>query len=83
MGLLLITLIMGGIVGWLASVLMHTDQQMGIFANIAVGVLGSFIGHFIAGLLGFAAYGLIARLIVATAGAALLIAGLRHFGVYR
>ncbi len=79
----LFSLIIGGIVGWLASILMHTDGQMGIFANIAVGVLGSVIGHFIFGLLGFRAFGLIARLIVATVGAALLIAGLRHLGVYR
>lgn len=81
MGILL-TLIVGGIVGWLASVLMHTDDQMGILANVGVGVAGSVLGHWIFVLLGFAVYGPIARLIVATVGALLLIAGLRRLGVY-
>lgn len=80
---LLIALIVGGIVGWLASVLMHTDDQMGILANIAVGVMGSLVGRWIFGLLGFGVYGPLARVIVATAGAALLIAGFRRLGVYR
>lgn len=80
---LLIALIVGGLVGWLASVLMHTDDQMGIFANIAVGVMGSVVGHWVFGLLGFGVHRPIARVIVATVGAALLIAGLRRLGVYR
>lgn len=43
-------IIMGGIIGWLASLVMNRDASMGTFANIAVGILGSFIGN---GVLGF------------------------------
>jgi uncharacterized membrane protein YeaQ/YmgE (transglycosylase-associated protein family) len=45
---LLVTLIIGGIVGWLASILMKTNGQMGILANVVVGIVGSFLGIAIA-----------------------------------
>jgi uncharacterized membrane protein YeaQ/YmgE (transglycosylase-associated protein family) len=41
---LLIWLTVGGIIGWLASVVMRTDAQQGILLNIVVGVVGSYIG---------------------------------------
>jgi uncharacterized membrane protein YeaQ/YmgE (transglycosylase-associated protein family) len=81
MGLVL-ALIVGGIVGWLASLLMKTDEQMGIIANVLVGVVGSAIGQFLFAILGFAAHGLIAGLIVGVVGAAVLIAALRAIGIY-
>jgi uncharacterized membrane protein YeaQ/YmgE (transglycosylase-associated protein family) len=37
-------LIIGGIVGWLASRIMKTDAQQGILTNILVGILGAFLG---------------------------------------
>lgn len=77
------TLVVGGIVGWLASMLMKTNKQMGIVANVIVGVIGSSLGFFIAGVLGFGAYGLIAQLAVAVAGAALLIYILKALGVFK
>jgi len=40
----IIWLIMGGIVGWLASLVMRTDGQQGILLNIVVGVVGAFLG---------------------------------------
>ena len=43
----IIWLILGGVIGWLASKVMNTDAQQGIFLNIVVGVVGSFIGGFI------------------------------------
>lgn len=46
MGLLL-WLIIGGVVGWLASIIMRTDGQQGIFLNIIVGIVGAFIGGLI------------------------------------
>ena len=70
---LLISIIIGGIIGWLASLIMKTDAQMGIIANIVVGIVGSALGHFLAGALGLAAYGMPARLIVSVIGAVLLI----------
>jgi uncharacterized membrane protein YeaQ/YmgE (transglycosylase-associated protein family) len=79
----LVTLIVGGIIGWLASKLMKTDKQMGIIANVLVGVIGSSLGFWLAGMLGFAAYGVIAQWVVAVAGAALLIFVLQKLGVFR
>jgi len=44
---ILVWLIVGGIVGWLASILMRTDAQQGILLNIVVGIIGAFIGGMI------------------------------------
>lgn len=46
MGLIL-WLIIGGVIGWLASIIMRTDAQQGIFLNIVVGIVGAFIGGLI------------------------------------
>jgi uncharacterized membrane protein YeaQ/YmgE (transglycosylase-associated protein family) len=43
MGIIL-WLVIGGIIGWLASLIMRTDAQQGIFLNIIVGIVGAFIG---------------------------------------
>jgi len=78
----LVTLVIGGIVGWLASILMKTNAQMGILANIVVGVFGSFLGVAIANGLGVRANTTPAAWIVAVLGAALLITILRALGVF-
>lgn len=46
---LIIWLIVGGVVGWLASLLMRTDGQQGIILNVVVGIVGSFIASFLFG----------------------------------
>ena len=79
----IISLIIGGVIGWLASIVMKTDVQMGLIANVAVGVVGSMLGYWVAGMLGFAAIGGIARFLVAIAGAVLLIFILQELGVFR
>ena len=38
---LIIWLIVGGIIGWLASMIMRTDAQQGMFLNIIVGIVGA------------------------------------------
>ncbi|HVA56431.1 MAG: GlsB/YeaQ/YmgE family stress response membrane protein [Gemmatimonadaceae bacterium] len=78
----IVSLIMGGIVGWLASMVMKTDAQMGLVANVLVGIVGSVLGYWIAGLLGMAPTGGVMRFAVAIAGAALLIFILRKMGVF-
>jgi uncharacterized membrane protein YeaQ/YmgE (transglycosylase-associated protein family) len=80
---LIYAVIMGGIVGWLASMFMKTNAQMGLVANIVVGIAGSALGFWIAGLLGVAATGGIARFLVAIAGAALLIVILQKLGLFK
>ena len=79
---LIVTLIIGGVVGWLASILMKTNAQMGILANVIVGVFGSFLGVFVANAMGVQAHTTPAAWIVAILGAALLIALLRALGVF-
>ncbi len=41
---LIIWLVIGGIIGWLASMVMKTDGQQGIILNVVVGIIGSFLG---------------------------------------
>ena len=76
-------LIVGGIVGWLASIVMKTNAQMGMIANVLVGIAGSAIGFWAAGLLGLAPTGGIVRFIVAIIGAALLIFILQKLGIFK
>ena len=47
----IVTLIVGVVVGWLASMLMKTNAQMGAIANILVGIVGSSLGFWLAGVL--------------------------------
>jgi uncharacterized membrane protein YeaQ/YmgE (transglycosylase-associated protein family) len=73
----IIALIVGGVAGWLASIVMNRDASMGIFWNIVVGIIGSLIGNLLAGPL----FGIstsvqefsIAGLLVALAGAIILL----------
>lgn len=44
---IIIWLIVGGVVGWLASMIMKTDAQQGIFLNIVVGIVGAVLGGFL------------------------------------
>ena len=48
----LIYIVFGGLVGWVASMLMGTDGQQGIFLNIVVGIVGAMLGSWIFSLLG-------------------------------
>ena len=77
------TLIVGGIIGWLASKVMKTDKQMGVIANVVVGIIGSSLGFWLAGMLGFAAYGMLAQWAVSVAGAAVLIFLLKQLGLFK
>ena len=80
---IIITLVLGGIVGWLGSLLMKTNAQMGLIANVIVGIIGSFLGFWIAGQLGLAAGGGIARWAIAVLGAVVLIAILKVLNIFK
>lgn len=79
----IVALIIGGIVGWLASIIMKTNAEMGLIANVVVGVVGSLLGNWIAGLMGMAPTGNIMRFVVALLGAVLLIFILQQVGLFR
>ena len=44
---IIVLLIVGGIIGWVASMIMRTDAQQGIFLNIVVGIIGAVLAGFI------------------------------------
>ncbi len=46
---IIIWLIVGGIVGWLASIIMKRDAQQGVLLNIVVGIVGALIGGWLIG----------------------------------
>ncbi len=47
-------IIFGGLVGWVASILMHTDAQQGILLNVLVGIVGAVLGTWLFGFFGVA-----------------------------
>lgn len=76
---LVILLVVGGLIGWVASMIMKTDAQQGMIVNVVIGIVGSILGGWLAGpLLGagtinqndFSVRGLLASLI----GAVILLA---------
>ena len=69
------TIILGGFAGWLASLVMGRDASMGIFWNIAVGVVGGVIGSAIGSVSGVFSTdaGWIMYLVTATIGAVVLL----------
>ena len=74
---LLYTLLIGLIAGWLGSMMMRGTRKS-IVIYMIIGVIGAFIGSFVFGLVGLAAYGIIGRIIMATLGAVILIFLLRR-----
>jgi uncharacterized membrane protein YeaQ/YmgE (transglycosylase-associated protein family) len=74
----IIALIVGGVAGWLASIMMRRDGSMGILMNIVVGCIGSVIGNALAGPL-FGVQGTVQAfsltgLLIAIVGAVVLLA---------
>jgi uncharacterized membrane protein YeaQ/YmgE (transglycosylase-associated protein family) len=46
---IIIWLIVGGLIGWVASMIMRTDGQQGIILNIVVGIVGAFLAGLLLG----------------------------------
>lgn len=80
---IIVWLVMGGLVGWIASMIMGTNAQQGIILNIVVGIVGALIGGWLLGpLLGTGSINdaiTIMSFIVSLIGAVLLLAILRFF----
>ena len=75
----LIFLVVGGLCGWVASILMRTNGQMGMIANIVVGIVGAMLGGwFISPLVGVGTINQddfsLASMLVSFVGAAILLA---------
>ena len=43
----IVLILVGAVIGWLASTLMNTDEQQGALANIAIGIVGSLLGSWL------------------------------------
>ena len=43
----IVWIIVGGLIGWVASILMHTNAQQGILLNVIVGIVGAFIAGYV------------------------------------
>jgi uncharacterized membrane protein YeaQ/YmgE (transglycosylase-associated protein family) len=78
------TIIVGAIIGWLASIIAKTNDQMGCLWNIAVGVIGAALGQWLAGqifhyqvMAGFSWIGFF----IGIMGAVILIIVLRLLGI--
>lgn len=74
-------IIIGGIAGWLGSMITKDNEEMGVFKNIIVGIIGSFIGGFVFNILG--GYGItgfnIWSLIVAVIGSVIFLSIINLF----
>ena len=79
----ILTLIIGGVIGWLASLVMKTSAQMGIIANIVVGIIGAVLGFWLAGALGIVAVGSVGAWIISIIGAVVLLAILKALNIYK
>ncbi len=80
---ILIAIVIGGIIGWLASLVMKTDAQMGIIANVIVGIIGAGLGHWLAPMLGLGAAGSVVQWLISIGGAILLILLLKVLGIFK
>jgi len=69
----ILAIIVGGIVGWLASMVMNRDASMGIFWNITVGILGGVIGKYGLALIDVTGANWLIRFVAALIGAILLL----------
>jgi uncharacterized membrane protein YeaQ/YmgE (transglycosylase-associated protein family) len=84
----IILILVGALIGWIASMIMKTDTQQGALANILVGIIGSVLGKWlfsdVLGIGGAAAAGTlsITGIIWGIIGAVILIAILRAFRVF-
>jgi uncharacterized membrane protein YeaQ/YmgE (transglycosylase-associated protein family) len=74
---LLWQIVIGILAGWLAGKIMR-GRGFGVLMDLLIGIVGSLLGGLVFGLLGLYASGLIGSLVVATAGAVLLLYLVRY-----
>ena len=76
---IIIWIIFGGLVGWVASLIMKSDAEQGVFLNIIIGIVGAVLGGWVMSLLGEGGVGgfNLYSFLVALLGACILIAIVR------
>jgi uncharacterized membrane protein YeaQ/YmgE (transglycosylase-associated protein family) len=83
----IVNIIVGAIVGWLASIIAKTNNQMGCLWNIVVGIVGAAIGNWIATMVTHRPYTsnefTLTGFLISLGGAVLLIFILRAIGILR
>lgn len=80
---LIITLVIGAVIGWLASMVMKTNDQMGAIANIVVGIVGAWLGAWLGGLIGVAPTSLVGSVLMSIIGASVLIGLLKALNIFK
>lgn len=82
----LLVIVLGAIIGWIASIIVRTNDQMGCLWNIAVGIAGAALGRWLAA----SALGMriengftLSNIGAGIVGAVILIAVLQAFGIFR
>lgn len=84
----IIVILVGALIGWIASMIMKTDTQQGALANILVGIIGSVLGNWlfsdVLGIGGATAAGTLSLVGIfwGVVGAVILIAILKAFRVF-
>lgn len=70
---MIMAIILGALIGWIASIITGNNKKMGAIANIIVGILGSSIGNFISTNLGIVQQTFTQRIIFGVLGAVILL----------
>lgn len=79
---LIVALFLGGLVGWMASMIMSTNDKQGCIMDILVGVAGSYLGRLLwkeFGINAFSGHSLVDTLVVSVTGACVLLFLLKLF----
>lgn len=72
---IILWIVIGGLAGWIASMIMKRDASMGALANVVVGIIGAIIGGFLVSLFGYSVNTFsVVGLVVAIIGAVILLA---------
>ena len=76
---ILIWLVVGGVIGWIASLIVGTDAQQGVLLNVIVGIVGAFLGGWLGGMLGISGANIndgfsVTGFIISLVGAVILLA---------
>jgi uncharacterized membrane protein YeaQ/YmgE (transglycosylase-associated protein family) len=81
LGGILGAIIIGGLAGWVASMVMKTDASMGVMANVIVGILGAVLANFLLPVFGLPTTDgfTLQSFLVALVGAVILLFALRLF----